>query len=188
MIKFLSSWVEQIAIALIIVTIFEMIIPNGNLKKYIKIVLGMYIIFVIISPIVNNKKIDLNNFKIDKYVSNFNNKEATSNYSMDKRLQELYLEELKKNISIQVEQNGYEVSKCKIDADLKPNSSDSGIKKIDLELKKKENQNTEIQNIVIGKNKKVNSSNNNYNNIYSIKEKLATYYQINKDIIVIKIR
>ena len=106
MIKFLSSWVEQIAIALIIVTIFEMIVPNGNLKKYIKIVLGMYIIFVIISPIVNNKKIDWNNFKIDKYVSNFNNKEATSNYSMDKRLQELYLEELKKNISIQVEQSG----------------------------------------------------------------------------------
>ena len=35
MINFLSDWIEQIAIAVIIVSIFELILPKGNLKKYI---------------------------------------------------------------------------------------------------------------------------------------------------------
>ena len=39
MINFLSNWIEQIAIAVIIVSIFELILPKGNLKKYIKEVL-----------------------------------------------------------------------------------------------------------------------------------------------------
>ena len=53
MIKFLSSWVEGIAIAVIVASIFEMILPNGNIKKYVKIVLGIFIIFNIISPFVS---------------------------------------------------------------------------------------------------------------------------------------
>lgn len=188
MIKSLGSWIEQIAIAIIIVNIFEMIIPSGNLKKYINIVLGIYIVFTIISPIVNNKVIDFDSIKIDKYISGLKtNNEYNQNNSMDKRLQELYIEELKKNIKIQVEQIGYEISECKIDADLKANSSESGIKRIDLVLKKKSNQNIEVQNIIIGNNKK-EKSNNNSLQIYSIKEKLASYYQINKDIINIKIK
>ena len=39
MINFLSNWIEQIAIAVIIVSIFELILPKGNLKKYIDIIL-----------------------------------------------------------------------------------------------------------------------------------------------------
>ena len=53
MINFLSNWIEQIAIAVIIVSIFELILPKGNLKKYIKLVLGIYIIFCMIYPFVN---------------------------------------------------------------------------------------------------------------------------------------
>ena len=34
MINFLSNWIEQIAISVIIVSIFELILPKGNLKKY----------------------------------------------------------------------------------------------------------------------------------------------------------
>ena len=53
MIKFLSSWVEGIAIAVIVASIFEMILPNGNIKKYVKIVLGIFIIFNIIGVAIN---------------------------------------------------------------------------------------------------------------------------------------
>ncbi len=55
MIRFLSKWIEGIAIAVIITSIFEMILPNGNLKKYIKVVLGIYVIFSIIAPFVDSK-------------------------------------------------------------------------------------------------------------------------------------
>ena len=39
MIKFLKNWVQQIVVATIIVSIFELILPEGNLKKYVKVIL-----------------------------------------------------------------------------------------------------------------------------------------------------
>lgn len=52
MINNISSWAEQIIIAVIIATILEMILPKGNSKKYIKTVIGIYILYVIISPVI----------------------------------------------------------------------------------------------------------------------------------------
>lgn len=51
MIENISSWAEQIIVAVIIATLIEMILPNGNNKKYVKAVIGVYILFTIISPI-----------------------------------------------------------------------------------------------------------------------------------------
>ena len=39
MIDFLSNWVEQITIGVVIAGIFELILPKGNIKKYIKVVI-----------------------------------------------------------------------------------------------------------------------------------------------------
>ena len=47
MIEFLSNWIQGIAIAVIIASIFEMLLPNGNIKKYVKVILGIYIVFCI---------------------------------------------------------------------------------------------------------------------------------------------
>lgn len=52
MISNISSWAEQIIIAVIIATILEMVLPNGNSKKYIKTVIGVYILYTIISPVI----------------------------------------------------------------------------------------------------------------------------------------
>lgn len=81
MIDFLSKWIEGIAIAVIIASIFEMILPDGNIKKYVKIVLGIYIIFSIISPFVDRKELfNLNISKeIDTYSNNIVSNETNSN-------------------------------------------------------------------------------------------------------------
>lgn len=55
MIQFLSSWAEQIVLAVIIATIIELILPQNRNKKYIQMVIGIYILFNIISPIIKNK-------------------------------------------------------------------------------------------------------------------------------------
>lgn len=54
MIDFLVIWAEQIIIALIIIVIIEMILPNSN-KKYIKVIFGIFIIYIILSPIISSK-------------------------------------------------------------------------------------------------------------------------------------
>ena len=70
MIEFLSSWAQGIIVAVIIATLIEMILPNSSSKKYVKVVIGMYILFTIVSPIIKKlggKDINLNTINIEKY-------------------------------------------------------------------------------------------------------------------------
>ena len=61
MIEILSSWAKGLGITIVIVSIFEMLLPNNRTKKYIRMVLGVYVIFNIVSPLIKNK--DVFNFK-----------------------------------------------------------------------------------------------------------------------------
>ena len=187
MISFLSNWIQQIALSAIIVSVFELILPQGNIKKYIKVVLGIYIIFCIISPFVTNFKLykleDLNlenNIEEPKY-----KEETTTQASMDSRLQELYLQELKSDLQKKVEENGYKMLKCDIDAELKSTSKNPGIHKIDLVITK---ENTNIENIEVNIKQTTEKPSEQTPELENLKENLANYYEVNKDIINIKIK
>ena len=143
MIKFLSDWVEQITIAVIIVSIFELILPNGKIKKYIKVVLGVYLIFSFISPFVDKNKLyniqrDLqNNIEIIENNSILSTESKTvaesntiSQNKMNYRIEKIYIEQLKKEITSKIKDEGYVVSKCEVKVDDNKNT------KIDLKIKK----------------------------------------------------
>ena len=51
-ISWLSNWAGAIIVAVVIGTIIEMILPEGNCKKYIKVVIGIYVLFTIVSPVI----------------------------------------------------------------------------------------------------------------------------------------
>lgn len=175
MINFLSNWIEQITLSVIIVSIFELILPKGNLKKYIKVVLGVYIIYCFISPFVNNNSLyNIGDINLDDYVQI---KETNNLQSVDARIENLYIDELKKSISKKVQEKGYKVSKCDIDAKLTENSENSGINNISLILK-----NNNIEKIEIG------AKNENNQTAEEIKEELAKDYEIDKNLINIKIK
>ncbi len=132
MIDFLSSWVKNIGLAIIIVSILEMMIPNNKTKKYIKMVMGTYITFCMISPFINNK-VNLDSFKLENYVETST---EINQESMDRRIEQLYIEELEKNITNKVEEKGYIVNKCKVDATIADNVQDTKINKIILNVEK----------------------------------------------------
>lgn len=186
MIKFLSTWIGQITISVIIVSIFEMVLPSGNIKKYIKVILSVYIIYCMISPFVNNKKLfDFEDINLDKYLENTAIQCTTSQECMDKRLEQLYIEELKKNIESKVNENGYEIVKCKIDATLNNNSANAGIHNINLLIKKSQNCNIKIDKVEIGNKFEVGTYNESAENI---EEMIADYLEITKDIVNVKIK
>ena len=70
MISNISKWAGSIVIAVIIVTILEMLLPDGKNKKYIKTVMGVYILFTVISPIV--KGVSRNNIDIESLIETKN--------------------------------------------------------------------------------------------------------------------
>ena len=53
MLEFINSWAKGIIVAVIIAVVIEMLLPNGNNKKYIKIVISLYVMFSIVYPIVS---------------------------------------------------------------------------------------------------------------------------------------
>lgn len=50
--EFLRDWVVNIVITMIFVTIVEIMMPGGSTRKYISLVIGLMVMFVIINPVL----------------------------------------------------------------------------------------------------------------------------------------
>ena len=88
MISFISSWAEQIVLAVVVATIIELILPKNKNKKYIQMVIGVYVLFNIISPIIKNK----DNFSVEKY--NTEKYESQSQYEVDQSSMDIRIEKI----------------------------------------------------------------------------------------------
>lgn len=144
MIEGLSSWAKNLALAIIIVSILEMLLPNNKTKKYVKMIMGIYVLFNIISPLVSNKDIS---FNIEEYIEEQAVTTSVNQESMNKRLEELYKEELEKDIKEKVKNQGYDVNKCSVDVTIGDKKEDTKIEKIVLTVKKNESNKQEDINI-----------------------------------------
>ena len=195
MLEFLYNWIEQIALAVIIASIFEMILPSGKSQKYIKMVLGIFIIFNIISPFVDANS--LYNFDVNELMENYTeNIETSSGISTQDKIEEAYIKELETDIINTVEKEGYNVSSCDIDAVIYSDDNNAGINSINIVLLSKNNNKTEetssdinsIENIEInvsvGNQEKNNQENNiTQKDIKDLKKTLSKHYEIDEKII-----
>ena len=190
MISWFNSWAQGIILAVIIVTILEMIVPEGKNKKYIKIVMGVYITFTIISPIIT--KVTGNNFELDvsKYEDLFNSNsvqganEITSinNHSIEN----LYLNTIKTDIKTELDNEGYESKKINITADINVENEEAKIYKIDIEVTKKQNEKDikKVNKVEIGNGtdeSNIEDSNLSLGEVNKLKEVLAEKYEIEKE-------
>lgn len=202
MIKFLSNWIEEIAIAVIVASIFEMIIPNGNIKKYIKIILGIYVIFSIISPFMDNKK--LYNLEVSEIIDKYSETQNMQNNNQNEtkaNLNNMYISTFEKQIVQTVQSQGYTVYKCSVEANFDTEKEDTGIKRIKIILQdktEKQENDKSMQNIEkieeieisIGKNADENYDNSKISkkDIADLKNYLSEHYEIDKKIIDIQKR
>lgn len=137
MIEFFSNWVKGIGITIVIVSIIEMLLPNNKTKKYIQMLLGIFVIFNIISPFVQNKNIfDIEKIDLEKYASiETSSQEYLEN--MDTGITKIYKEEIEKDIQDKLEKMGYMVAKCDVSAEI-TKAKEYEIKKISLNIEKKD--------------------------------------------------
>lgn len=173
MIEFISTWAKSLGVTIVLVSIIEMLLPNNKTKKYIRVVLGVFVLFNIISPFIKNKEqlniiTEINSADLEKYSSEYenyksndNNSESENNNnnnnlnqtSMDERITELYKQELERSIKSKIEEIGYEVETCKVEAQIIDN--ETGIKKVRVKIGGKKEGNNENE-----ENKNSESNNN----------------------------
>ena len=176
MIEWITNWAQGIIIAVIIATIIEMILPNGSCKKYIKVVIGVYILFSIISPVIS--KITGKGFNIseelnlEEFYTEVDSKAIYN--SLDKNnSNNIYVSNLKSDIISKLKNKGYETIECEVKI---KNEETYEIEALNLNLKKiksnnadteEENNNEDVEKVkgVNDVNIEINGSNNKDNNI-----------------------
>ena len=141
MIDFIRNWANQIIVAVIIATIFEMILPNGNNKKYIKMIIGIYVLFTLIQPIaskITGKEIVIST-NYEKYIDEENLKTYSNDFENNnsKLIKQTYIDNIKEDIGAKIEQKGYELMDCNIEITTDEENY-GAIESIELKIKKQE--------------------------------------------------
>lgn len=153
LIKFINSWAQGIILAVIIATIIEIIIPEGNNKKYVKTVIGLYILFIIIYPLIT--KISNNKFNFDSIIAKTNKEvsmydsKVTNSIETNTYIENTYKNNLKEKIKEKIEEKGYIVLDFNIYIETQNEESYGQINSIVLKLQKANKE----QNTINGVNK-----------------------------------
>ena len=210
MINWLSNWAEAIIIAVIIGTIIEMLLPEGNCKKYIKVVIGIYVMFTIVNPIItkiSGKEITVSEIlELNEYISQAEESIKTQNeieIENENNIMEIYVSGIKQDIKLNMEEKGYVVTNVDIEIE---DTKNYKIKKIIVDaenIMKEENTDEKneiekieiinditinISNDIVQNNEQENSNNKNllsFTQKQELKEYLNQTYEIDKNNIII---
>ncbi len=182
MLDFLVSWAEQLIIALIIIVIIEMVIPSGNnYKKYIKVILGIFLLYTILSPIISKK---ISNIEFQEVISKKYEETPIENQNIinyEKQIEDTYKAKFKENMEEFLKSKGYKLKNIKQEISYKNEQIE--INKIELTLKKEE-ENTE--NIQIDKIKIKETNQISDKEIEELKNTISQTYEIDKNKIIIE--
>lgn len=157
MISWISSWAQGIIMAVIIGAIIEMVLPEGNSKKYVKIVIGVYVLFTIISPVISKitgKTIQVSDIlELNKYIEETENNSklyVTLDEDNSNNIKDIYESSLRNDIKAKIEAKGYNAKNIKLEIE---DDEEYTLKKIDIEIYKNMEKNKKdietIQNVDI---------------------------------------
>lgn len=147
--NWISTWVQGIIIAVIIGTIIEMLLPEGNCKKYIKVVIGIYILFSVVSPVITkvtgNEFRVSNIFDINTYLeTSTNNQQQEYETIQSKQIKQIYENNLKNDMKQKLKEKGYNVKNIYLEIE---NNEQYTITYINIQLSNDEETNNQINSI-----------------------------------------
>ena len=150
MIEWLNEWAQGIIVAVIIATIIELILPKGNSRKYVKVIVGIYILFTIISPViakVKGNELNVNEIldtaKFEKELEKSNSKISEKLESNNSRsIKDIYVSNLTTDIKNKLKEKGYNVVSSSINVKDDKNYT---IEEINLDVNKIENEQADNQ-------------------------------------------
>jgi len=114
---FIYTWLKNVIIVFIILFLFNLIIPKGNIKRYANFVMGLLIIIVVISPFTQILGSEL---ELDTNVFNYSNQMTQSDEEIlemqNKEIEILYTEKISDKITYMIDdKTPYKVSNISVD-------------------------------------------------------------------------
>ena len=116
----LKEWITTILVAAFIINLIDLIIPSGNLKPYVNLILNFIFMLVIITPIIDNFKTGMSiEDGILKEYNDFQYKYSQKTMSSDNvntnELKENYNNYLKESLNMKLKEYGYELEDIQIE-------------------------------------------------------------------------
>ncbi|OCL26952.1 stage III sporulation protein AF [Orenia metallireducens] len=179
---FLTNWIRNIVLVIIFANFIEMLLPNNNTKREINMVIGLFIILVILSPIIN----------LLNYQSNFLSLFNIFNYSKPS-FEEIVQEGEKLKEDNQGRAKDYKRRlNRQIEALIKLNSDLTDIKaKVDFNSNSQlkgvsiKGRDTRVKKVSVDLSKNNPPQDNEDNQMAELKELIASFYGIDTEQITI---
>lgn len=196
MIEWFNAWSKEIVTSVVIVTIIEIILPNNNMKKFVKIVTGLFIMYTILYPLF--EVITDGNYS-EKFIwDNKTNTMVECSAKLESEAEKsrstiasIYTKNLKQDICNRLLSLGYECNSVNLVVD----EDSYDIKEINVEIKNKDKSKKRAYSIVktveyicisVSNNKEMENSVIDENDKLEIKDYISETYGVNKDNIKVK--
>jgi stage III sporulation protein AF len=148
MIDFLSGWVKNIIYIIFFIVFLEILLPNNSMRKYVKVVAGLLVMVVILTPITRliNNNLNLQDAVAKSFVDidqiDIKSKNLILEGKQNDMTIRIFKEKVENQIKNQIENNIEGVSAdVEIEIYEDPNNEDFGsIKEVYLYLNEKESQ------------------------------------------------
>jgi len=146
MVSVINSWAKGIILAVIISAIIEIILPEGNNKKYVKTIIGIYMLFVMVQPLitkVSNKNINIDS--IIKQTTGKMNEYETKDLAIDTNayIEQTYIDKLQEDMEQKFKEKGYCIQSLNLDIETKDEEKYGEIKNINMQIAKIEQEEIE---------------------------------------------
>jgi stage III sporulation protein AF len=180
LIKFINSWAQGIILAVIIATIIEIILPEGKNKKYVKTVIGVYILFTIIYPLINKfTKTNINTLieNTTKQMSTYQENNSLK-IDTDKYIESTYKKKIEEDIRKRANEKNLNITLLNVYIETEDENRYGMLNSLVMKVEKNE---TSRKNNDVNQIKEINISKNVQNNeIIENKDKTATEKEINE--------
>ena len=121
--NFITNWLKELVTLFMIISLIDIVMPKGNMRRYVNFIIGILIIFTVISPFTKLNRISLD---IDKEVQAFSEKDISLDNIEEVRNQQivdLFTSNLSRELKNIIEDN-----------------SDHGVESIDFKTSPHEDQ------------------------------------------------
>ncbi|WP_325063432.1 stage III sporulation protein AF [Gracilibacillus salitolerans] len=197
MIEYLSGWILQIIIYMILAMIVDLILPSSTLKQYVKLVVGLLLILIILQPLLSIFNVDVHKMVDQLIVTNSDpSVESKIENGMNQQKSEIeqiqaayVLEEMVVQMENIVEEElqetyNYQIADLEVNWASHPTSEENELERIYVQLAIKDDTSARVEevNIQIG-DSLPQTSESPPQDITEIKNFLAEQWGVEGDII-----
>lgn len=183
MIKFINSWTQGIILAVIIATIIEIILPEGKNKKYVKTVIGVYILFTIIYPLINKfTKVNINSLleNTTKQMSTYQENNSLK-IDTDKYIEDTYRKKVEEDIKNKANEKNLNIISLNVYIETEDEKRYGMLNSLVMKVEKCKINNKEENNTSVNQIKEINISKAMQNNeVAENKDKTVTEKEIDE--------